>query len=127
MLSNYAISPTLPAQDINRAKKFYMEKVGLKESSEGSGEPNSASFECGQGTKLYIYLRPPVKVEHTLAGWTVKDLAAEMKELQSRGVTFEEYDFPGLKTINGIATLGTTKAAWFKDSEGNILGLTQKD
>ena len=125
MLSNSLVAPTLPATDINRAKKFYTEKLGLKESAKSSEEPNSASFDCGSGTMLYIYQRPPAPSVHTLAGWDVKDLESEMKELRARGVVFEEYDFPGLKTVNGVATWGTSKNAWFKDSEGNILGLSQ--
>jgi predicted enzyme related to lactoylglutathione lyase len=123
MLSNAPLSATLPAVDIERAKKFYAEKLGLKESA--SQEPGGVTFDCGNGTQLYIYQRAPVKVEHTLASFMVKDLAAEMTELRGRGVVFEEYDFPGLKTVNGIADMGGFKAAWFKDSEGNILGIGQ--
>ncbi len=123
MLSNAPISPTLPATDIERAKKFYSEKLGLKESA--AQEPGGVTFDCGKGTQLYIYQRGPVKVEHTLASFMVDDLEAEMAELRGRGVVFEEYDFPGLKTVNGIADMGGFKAAWFKDSEGNILALGQ--
>lgn len=123
MLSNASVSPTLPALDLARARKFYKEKLGLKES--GNQMEGGVTFEAGGGTKLFIYERPPVKVEHTLANFLVEDLQAEMAELRSRGVVFEEYDFPGLKTVNGVATWGKIKAAWFKDSEGNILGLTE--
>lgn len=123
MLSNAAISPTLPATDIERAKKFYSEKLGLKEAK--VQEPGGVTFDCGRGTQLYIYQRGPVKVEHTLANFMVEDLTAEMVELRGRGVVFEEYDFPGLKTVNGIADMDGFKAAWFKDSEGNILGVGQ--
>jgi hypothetical protein len=63
--------------------------------------------------------------QHTLAGWQTDHIEKEVKELQARGVVFEEYDLPGLKTVNSIATTGTNKAAWFKDSEGNILGIVQ--
>ena len=121
MLSNAPISPTLPATDIERAKKFYTEKIGLKEAAKQ--EPGGITFECGQGTHLYIYERGPVKVEHTLASFMVDNLEAEMTELRGRGVVFEEYDFPGLKTVNDIADMDGFKAAWFKDSEGNILGI----
>jgi predicted enzyme related to lactoylglutathione lyase len=123
MLSNAPISPTLPAVDIERAKKFYTEKVGLKEAE--AQEPGGVTFECGQGTHLYIYQRPAIKVEHTLASFMVADLEAEMSDLRSRGVVFEEYDFPGLKTVNGVANMQGFKAAWFKDSEGNIVGIGQ--
>jgi hypothetical protein len=63
--------------------------------------------------------------QHTLGGWSVENIEAEVAELRARGLTFEEYDTPQLKTVNGVATIGTNKAAWFRDSEGNILGLIQ--
>jgi hypothetical protein len=64
--------------------------------------------------------------QHTIAGWTVGDIEAEVGELRARGVVFEEYDLPNLKTVNGIAALGPNRAAWFRDSEGNILGIMQE-
>lgn len=123
MLNNAQVIPTLPATDLDRARKFYTEKLGLKETKDQI--PGGIGFDCGQGTMLYIYQRPPVKVEHTVASFTVEDLEQEMKELRARGVVFEEYDqpMPGLKTVNGIADIGDWRAAWFKDSEGNILAL----
>ncbi len=124
MLSNAKVSPTLPAVDIARARKFYSETLGLKELPR-EAEPNSATFACGGGTQLYIYQRPPSHAEHTLAGFEVEDLEMEMKELRAKGVVFEEYDFPGLKTVNGVATMGKIRGAWFKDSEGNILAVSQ--
>ncbi len=123
MLSSAPISPTLPVKDIERAKKFYSEKLGLKEAP--AQEPGGVTFECGGGTLLYIYERPPVTVEHTLASFMVDDMEAEMADLRSRGVVFEEYDMPGLKTVNGVADMDGFKAAWFKDSEDNILALGQ--
>jgi len=124
MLKNAPVTPILPATDIERAKKFYTEKLGLTVSP--SQEPGGIMFEAGMGSKLYIYQRAPVKVEHTQANFEVQDIEAEMAELRGRGVVFEEYDFPGLKTVNGVAEMGDGfKAAWFKDSEGNILALGQ--
>jgi predicted enzyme related to lactoylglutathione lyase len=125
MLSTAPVTAVLPAMDIARAKKFYTEKLGLKESS-GQVPSDSAMFECGNGTSIFIYQRPPSKAEHTQASFEVKDIEAEMKELRDKGVEFEEYDFPGLKTENGIAKMDNYKSAWFKDSEGNILALGQK-
>lgn len=124
MLSDAPITPTIPAIDIERAKKFYGETLGLKELP--GMETDSAIFECGSGTRLYVYQRPPSHAEHTLAGFEVKNLDAEMTDLRGRGVVFEEYDFPGLKTVNGVATMGDSKGAWFKDSEGNILAINQR-
>jgi predicted enzyme related to lactoylglutathione lyase len=125
MLSNAPVTPTLPATDINRAKQFYTEKLGLKEASVPNMPSDSAMFECGQGSKLFIYQRPPSPSQHTLAAFKVENIETEMAELRSRGVVFEEYDFPGLKTENGVADDGSSKSAWFKDSEGNILALNQ--
>ncbi len=117
----------MPVADLKRAREFYENKLGLKvkEADEKMGE---VWYECGQGTMLSIYQRPPVKVEHTQVSFEVDDIEAEMKELRARGVGFEEYDIPemGLKTINGVATMGNYKAAWFKDTEGNILSIGQK-
>lgn len=123
MLSNSPISVVLPAVDIERAKKFYTEQLGLREAA--AQEPGGITFECGNGTYIYIYERPAVKIEHTQASFMVEDLESEMSILRSKGVVFEEYDFPGLKTINGVAEIDGFKAAWFKDTEGNILSLGQ--
>ena len=74
---------------------------------------------------LLVYERPAVKVEHTQAGFWVKDVEAEVKELRGKGVKFEEYDMPGIKTVNDIADFDGVKAAWFKDPDGNILAISQ--
>ena len=83
-------------------------------------------YECGQGTALMIFETKTKPGQDTAAGFMVTDLEAEMTDLKSRGVVFEEYDFPGLKTVNGVATMGDVKGAWFKDPDGNIIALTQK-
>jgi len=74
---------------------------------------------------LYVYQRSATKADHTVASFKVNDLEAEVKELKAKGVKFEEIAIPGIKTVNGIATMGKMKAAWFKDTEGNILSITQ--
>lgn len=122
MLSDAKVTVVLPAVDIERARKFYTEKLGLKENKP---MPGGANFECGSGTEIFLYERPPVTVEHTQASFAVDDLDAEMNELRARGVVFEEYDMPGMKTVKGVATMDKWKSAWFKDSEGNILALGQ--
>jgi predicted enzyme related to lactoylglutathione lyase len=124
MAANMRIVPTLPAIDIERAKKFYRDGFGCQ-IKQATPEPG-AILEC-QGSELYIYQRGPSKADHTLAAFLVDDLESEMRVLRGKGIKFEEYDIPsmGLKTVNGVATLGGMKGAWFKDSEGNILGLTQ--
>jgi hypothetical protein len=70
-------------------------------------------------------LRGAGQATHTLAAWRVSDLDAAMADLRDQGVTFEQYDLPGLETVDGVAQWGRLRGAWFKDSEGNILGLTQ--
>jgi len=123
MLANSSVSAALPASDIDRAKKFYQESLGLKISKE---DPGGIVFECGSGTSVLVYPSGFAGTNKaTAAGWDVADIESEMTELRSKGVIFEEYDLPGLKTENGVATLGNEKAAWFKDSEGNILAISQ--
>ena len=111
----------LPVEDLARARTFYEEKLGLTPSREVEG----ALFYEGNGNSGFLLFptggRP--SGQHTQMAWFVKDLAATVTELKRRGVRFEEYDFPGLKTIDGIADLGYEKSAWFRDSEGNLLAL----
>jgi predicted enzyme related to lactoylglutathione lyase len=128
MVSNSRISPTLPVVDLERAKKFYHETLGLKINLE---DQSGVMFESGDGSLLYIYQRGPTKADHTVASFKVDDIESEVRDLRGRGIKFEEYDIPsmGLKTINGISTWTSeeyeAKSAWFKDTEGNILGLVQ--
>jgi predicted enzyme related to lactoylglutathione lyase len=125
MLSKAMVAPSLPAVDIKRARKFYEEKLGLKVVME---DPSPGIMvQAGEGTMIYIYQRGATKADHTVASFKVDNIEAEVKELKAKGVKFEEYDIPkmGIKTVNGIATMGKMKGAWFKDTEGNILALTQ--
>jgi predicted enzyme related to lactoylglutathione lyase len=123
MLTSAPVMATIPVVDIKRATKFYSETLGLKVSKSGEGE---AFLECGDKTMLYLFQRGATKADHTIAGFMVQDVEAEVKALRSKGVTFEEYDVPGLKTVNGIATVPGHKSAWFKDTEGNILAVNQE-
>ena len=125
MLSNAMIAPTVPAVDLKRARKFYEETLGLKVVME---DPSPGiMLQCGKGTMLYVYQRGATKADHTVASFAVDGVEAEVKELKRKGVKFEEYDIPAmkLKTVNGIATIGGMKSAWFKDTEGNILSVVQ--
>jgi predicted enzyme related to lactoylglutathione lyase len=108
---------------MDRAKSFYEEKLGLKATS----GPDGLRFECGQGTVLALYEHgAPTKAEHTVAAWEVENVEETVQGLGARGVVFEQYDLPGLKTDEqGIATVGTGRGAWFKDTEGNILSVYQ--
>jgi catechol 2,3-dioxygenase-like lactoylglutathione lyase family enzyme len=108
---------------MERAKKFYEETLGLQASDTREG----AVYECGGGTRLALYQREtPTKADHTAAGWQVEDVEAVVQALGEKGVVFERYDMPGLKTDErGIASGGGVKGAWFKDPDGNILSVVQ--
>lgn len=122
MLSNAKVHPTLSAVNLERAKKFYVEKLGLKVI--GTDPSPGAMLEATEGSLLYLYERGVTKADHTVASFTVGDVEGQVAELKKNGVSFEEYDTPDLKTVNGVATIGEIKAAWFKDTEGNILAVT---
>jgi predicted enzyme related to lactoylglutathione lyase len=114
---------TLPAANIERAKKFYSDKLGLTpESVEPDG---SLRYECG-GTGFLVYQSQYAgTAKNTAVGFRTDNLEKDMREMRSKGVVFEEYDMPGLKTDHGVATIGDFKGAWFKDSEGNIVALNE--
>lgn len=126
MLSDSPIRPTIPVVDLNRAKSFYDTTLGLKPvPTTNSNTSGMAIFECGNGTRMELYQRGPSKADHTVATFEVSNIEEEVNTLRRKGVIFEEYDMPEIKTQNGIATQGSIKAAWFKDSEGNILCIHQ--
>jgi catechol 2,3-dioxygenase-like lactoylglutathione lyase family enzyme len=122
MLANATYHATLPCSDFERAKVFYSEKLGLTPASE---EPGGAFYESN-GTRFLLFPSSGVaSATHTQLGFAVDDIAATVNELKQRGVKFEEYDFPGFDTATSIATAGDVQSAWFKDSEGNLLGIVQ--
>lgn len=128
MLTNKQVMPTLPATDVKRAKQSYEDKLGLK-----TVELDDAGvlLKAGANTMLYLYQRSATKADHTVAVFDVEDIEDQVEELKSKGVSFQEYDLPemGIKTEHSIATMPmgseSTKAAWFRDSEDNILGIQQ--
>ena len=123
MLQTSPIFAYIPAKDLARARQFYEQKVGLKPTQEING---GVAYEFAGGTAAFLY--PTVNAGTSKASqafWNVADIEAEVAELKKRGVKFEEYDVPGMKTVNSIATGGGAKAAWFKDSEGNIMAVIQ--
>jgi len=124
MLANAAIVPYIPAADIPRARKFYEDVVGLKAQEVYAG---GVIYECGKGSWVFMYPSPGAGTNKaSTAFWSVDDVEREVATLRSRGVKFEEYDSPGMKTVNGILTAGGAKTAWFKDTEGNILAISQR-
>jgi predicted enzyme related to lactoylglutathione lyase len=127
-LADTMVCGVVRAESYARAKKFYMEALGLKQGQEFPGPGGGGMFEAAGGTMLMVYENPSLKApENTTLGFGVSPdrFAATMADLRSKGVVFEEYDIPaiGLKTVNGVAEMGGMKTAWFKDSEGNILNL----
>ena len=126
MLGNPKVHPTLPVIDLERAKRFYEDKLGLEVVQEDLSP--GALLQAGDGSSLYIYQRAPTKADHTVAGFEVEDVEATVRELKEKGVVFEEVDVPSLKTKESVATMATpkgeAKAAWFRDTEGNILALS---
>jgi len=123
MLSRGKVHPTLPVTDIERAKKFYGETLELKLREEPA--PDHLIYDAGEGTFLIVYKRPtPTAADNTAASFVVEDVESEVKALKDKGVVFEEYDIPGLKTVNSIASMGKVRGAWFKDPDGNILAVS---
>ena len=122
MLTNVKTATTLPVVDLERAKAFYKDKLGLKTSED---VPGGAMLEAGTGQRIMLYQRERTKADHTVIGFEVEDVEKEVKELKGRGIVFEEYDMSDLKTVDSIAIIGNWKAAWFKDTEGNILSINE--
>ena len=127
MIANAKLEPVIPVSDLDRAASFYGETLGLKELQryeEPAANP-MIRYELGSGSLLIYKSVGAGESRHTLAGFIVDDIKAAVDDLRGRGVTFEEYDMGDIKTENGIATIGDDKAAWFKDPDGNILGVGQ--
>lgn len=126
MLRDKPMSTVLPAEDIHRAKKFYSEKLGLQPLDMPVPE-DGAAFKSGDGAMLYLYEKEGgTKADHTVGMWLVDDIEKAVDKMSEKGVTFEKFDMPGLKTDErGIAEDNGAKSAWFKDSEGNTLAITE--
>ena len=113
---------TLPAKDIDRAKAFYAEHLGMIPASE---DKQGVHFVVG-GTRFRLFRSGgAASGSHTQLAFIVGDITAQVSALRSRGLNFEDYDYPNLKTVDGVADLGYARAAWFKDSEGNLLGIAE--
>jgi catechol 2,3-dioxygenase-like lactoylglutathione lyase family enzyme len=130
MLGDSEVATRLPVRDLARARRFYSEKLGLEPTEE---RPGGVRYRCGSGSFALFESAGAASGTHTQMAWEVADIEATVAALRRRGVVFEEYDLPGLKTVNGIATVTGNypskgvgeRAAWFRDSEGNVLGLGQ--
>ncbi len=121
LLTSAPVSCTLTTTNLARCREFYEKKLGLKVQRV---ENEGIEFACGGNTSLYIYVRSEApRATNTVASFKVPDLKAAVAGLRANGIKFEEYDLPGLKTVNAIATTGDWSAAWFKDPDGNILAV----
>jgi catechol 2,3-dioxygenase-like lactoylglutathione lyase family enzyme len=130
MLEESDVATRLPVRDLNRARKFYSDKLGLEPIEQ---RPGGLRYQSGNNFFVLFESAGEASGSHTQMGWEVDDIEATVAALKARGVVFEEYDLPGLKTVNGIAEIAGNypskgvgeKGSWFKDSEGNLLGIGQ--
>jgi catechol 2,3-dioxygenase-like lactoylglutathione lyase family enzyme len=119
MLSSSRVTTILPVVDPERARDFYGRVLGLTDL--GPSGDGKYLFETKSGLLALLQKPQPTKAEHTAISFEVHDAGAAVEALTSRGVVFEDYDLPGLKTVDKVCILGSEKAAWFRDTEGNIL------
>ena len=131
MLESGKVAARIPVRDLQRARSFYAEKLGLEPSEE---RPGGLLYRCAQGEFALFESAGSASGDHTQMAWEVEDVEATVERLRARGVLFEEYDLPGLRTEGGIAEVAGNypskggvgeKAAWFKDVDGNLFGIGQ--
>jgi len=131
VLKNGRIATRIPCQNLARAREFYADKLGLEP---GEERPGGLLYRCARGEFALFQSAGASPGTFTQMGWEVDDIDATVAELRKRGVEFEEVDVPGLKTVDGIAEVAGNypskggkgeRAAWFRDSEGNMLGIGQ--
>lgn len=120
LLTEAAVTTILPVKDMDRARTFYEQTLGLE--PKGFAADGNYLFACGGGAHIALIPKPDgTKAEHTALSFEVKGIEQVIAQLEGRGVVFEDYDFADLKTVNHVCVLGSDKAAWFKDTEGNYL------
>jgi catechol 2,3-dioxygenase-like lactoylglutathione lyase family enzyme len=131
MLNESKVATRLPAQDLERARRFYAEKLGLEPVEE---RPGGLKYQCRNGYFALFESRGAASGEHTQMAWEIDDIETVVAELRKRGIVFEEYDLPRLKTVNRIADVSGNypssggigeRGSWFRDSEGNLLAVGQ--
>ncbi len=120
-LRDATLIATIPVRDLDRARAFYVDVLGLEHAA-----TSDAGVLCRSGSSLVLlYSSAGAPPEHTLAGFEVEALEPVIESLKARGLSFEEYDLPGLRTVDHIAWIGPERAAWFRDSEGNFLSISE--
>jgi catechol 2,3-dioxygenase-like lactoylglutathione lyase family enzyme len=120
--ADWSLGTTIPAKDLDGTRRFYEDVLGAQVVME---DPGGITYRSGDS---YFSLYPTEfagTAQHTLGAFVVRDVGAAVAELRGKGVTFEDYDLPGVKTVDGIAELGGTRGAWVKDPEGNILSVVE--
>ena len=123
MLKDHPTHTTIPCQDLDRARSYYSDTLGLEPTEDS---PAGVTYEHAGGSRFFLFQSGGAPSgDHTQMGWRVQDIVAEVADLKTRGVHFEEYDFPGFDRATSVAQTGPIQSAWFKDSEGNLLGLVQ--
>jgi catechol 2,3-dioxygenase-like lactoylglutathione lyase family enzyme len=132
LLSNAAVATRLPAQDLERARRFYADRLGLEPAEQ---RPGGLRYQCGRGEFALFESAGAASGDQTQMAFEVDDIEATVRELRGRGVTFEDYDLPGLTTVGGIAQVEGNypskgavgeRAAWFRDTEVNLLAIGQR-
>lgn len=125
MLSQFPVQAHVPVSDIDTARSFYTDTLGLKVDSHLEGE--AVTYQCGDSTRLVVFrTREVAGAGHTEASFVVTEIEQLVADLRDRGVTFDDVDFgDGMATVDGIADLGFEKAAWLRDPEGNTIVLVE--
>lgn len=122
MLSNSTAMAVIAAHDLERARRFYSSRLGLEPSRHTAG---GLIYEVG-GSMFFLYETTNAgTAQNTVMSFMVADVRAEVDALKTRGVVFEEYDYPELRTVNSVADLNGELSAWFRDSEGNYIAISQ--
>jgi catechol 2,3-dioxygenase-like lactoylglutathione lyase family enzyme len=126
MLTERPLAPVVPVSDLSRARAFYVDKLGLRAARNAPARRDEMVLEGGRGTRVMLErFDKPVPSAHTLVAFEVDDIRAEIRALEGRGVRFEDYDMPGLKTEGHVAQHDGSLAAWMKDPDGNIVCIHQ--
>jgi catechol 2,3-dioxygenase-like lactoylglutathione lyase family enzyme len=123
MLDRFSVYAVLPSQDLDRARAWYRDHLGMEPETE---DPGGLWYRCA-GDTWFVVTRSAFAgtAQNTAAGFHVEHIEETMSDLRDRGVVFEEYDLPDFKTVDGLFTFGGSKAAWFKDCDGNIIEVAE--